>query len=221
MKKILILLSLSLGCFCAHSQKFDAAGTGNGFNNNLRQFAVQKIEKVSNGSSLYSDKAPDIYLFEKFTDSEIHNISTKDSVLKAKTNYNILKDRFEILINDDLYLVDKNVITKIIVGGKTFKPSASTNKNYYELITSNNNVKLIAYNEGRFIEARTQTLGIIETKIKKIIVAGLIINNNEKKMPKKKTEVFDLLQLNDKKRKEFKKIKLKNIEAVKNLIDSL
>jgi hypothetical protein len=64
-------------------------------------------------------------------------------------------------------------------------------------------------------------LGIIETKIKKIIVAGLIINNNEKKMPKKKTEVFDLLQLNDKKRKEFKKIKLKNIEAVKNLIDSL
>lgn len=203
------------------SQKYDAASTDKGFKYNLMHFAVQKIDDVVNGSFVHNYSSKDAYLNKEFLLTKITNKSTSNNVLNTKANYNILKDRFEIIAGNELYLVDKNTVNQIEIGTHLFKISPLMNKNYYESLLTHGSYELIQYHESKIIEARTQTLGLLETKIENITRAAIIIDNKHHYIPKSRGELFDLLQLDEAKRKEFKKLKTKNIDQLKALIQSL
>ena len=200
-------------------RSFDASKSSNAFSNNLNVFAMQRIDKIYNGV-LSEGLKGSLYLFSEFKECTIHHATIKESFFKAIANYNVYTDQFEVLINNELYLLDQNSVKKIMSEGTVFIPNKTKKqtKKYLEVLAEGNTVALVKIHEARILESQTQTLGLIETKIKLVSKSFLLVNNDLIKLPSKKQKIFKILNTSENLKSEFDNKNLKSIEALKLLI---
>jgi hypothetical protein len=218
--KIIVLAIFLFGYnIYGQDRAFNASQSSNAFSNNLNVFAMQRIDKIYNGV-LTAGLKGSVYLFSEFKECTIYHATKKDSYFKATANYNVYADQFEVLINNELYLLDYRSVEKIEQENHLFAPNTSNkqNRKYLDILAEGKNVSLVAIHEARFLESQTQTLGLIETKIKLVSKSFLLVDNELIKLPSNKQKIFKVLKTPNSLRSEFKNISLKNIEAIKLLI---
>ena len=221
MKNLLLLLILITTVCSAQDRGFNASQSSNAFSNNLNVFAMQKIDKIYNGV-LSGSSNGSVYLFKEFEECIIYH-NSKDSYYKANANYNVYSDQFEVLIDNELYLLDQKSVKEIQQGDRVFlpNPSEKQQKKYMEIIAEGKNISLVIVYEARVFEAQTQTLGLVENKIKLVNKDYFILDNELVKVPNSNSKILKLLKLTEQQKKKFGGENLKNLDTLISLIKNI
>ena len=219
MKQLIIILlfttSLSL-----YSQERSFGSTNGVFNNNLEFFAMLKVGNKNNNE--YTAKANGkYYLLKKWAPCEIETIDNKEYTIN-KCNYNIYDHRFELLLENEVLFLNKEIIRKIKLNNKIFKPleiDHSFKSNYYEELGSNENIRIIRlYNLKKKVLPSTESLGLYENKVEVKNKKYFIYNQEFLEVPKSTKNTFEILKLNYNK-KDHKNLKTKNIKDLLKIIN--
>lgn len=219
---IIFILSIQI----SFSQNRNEQFTNGVYNNNIQTFALQKINKIYN--SEYSKHiVGTIYLFEDWKNCNITFI--KDKSLKTKCNYNLFDDRLEFNFDNELYFMDNSNVKNIKISNEQYFPmkniallSNPKLSNYYKSLAKGKNFELIqTYTITIQQVSSKHNLGTYENKIK--IKKHLFFKQNDKyiPVPKKKKNLYKVLNLDEESRQDLKNLNLKKEKDLIELTKSL
>lgn len=221
MKKTLLIILLCFTNFNLLSQSRNVPFKNGVFNNNLEFFAMAKVNTKNN--SEHSAKAKGHYYLtkNKWGKCHIKTVSNKDYTFDT-CNYNIFDKRFEFIIDNNVYFLQKSEVNYIYFNENKFIPSKNItvkNKNYFkELHTFKNGNKLIEvfFLSKKSIPSST-TLGLYHNKV--IVNSKKYLLEDKKiiKLPHKKKKILKMFnKKNDS--KVYKKLNIKNTEDLIKII---
>ncbi|MCB0475772.1 MAG: hypothetical protein KDC69_08845 [Flavobacteriaceae bacterium] len=191
------------------------------FNNNMDFFAMAKVNNKSNTNYLPGVKGSP-YLFSEWNKCKIYpSDDTPNFVIPC--NYNIYSDQFEIKVGDDLYVLNPQSVNTLIADQDTFIPNKSmTGNEFFELLGSNEHIKLVRVYKAKILSVQTSTLGLHESKLKISSTDYFLMNDGKLvKLPSSKSKIFDILNLTNAQRKDFKSYNLKQTDQLVNLLQSI
>ncbi|RKR14016.1 hypothetical protein CLV91_0085 [Maribacter vaceletii] len=213
---ILIYFSL-LYTITIFSQSRVPSSVNGVFSNNLDFFAIQKVDDVYN-NGVNEDIKGSPYLFSDWSDIYITVKLKKEETYHIKGNYNPVLDQFEIVIKNEKYILNPKSVIQIRRGSQIFKLGNSLTS-YHEELAVGKNVRLIKIYEASVMQTQTQTLGLFERKIVLKDSEYILFNDGRTiKLPKSKNKLFELLNTSQKKQKEYKKFKIKNLSDLSKII---
>ncbi|WP_422090556.1 hypothetical protein [Tenacibaculum ovolyticum] len=219
MKKILLIIVLCFTNLSLISQSRNVPFKNGVFNNNLEFFAMAKVNTKNN--SEHSTKAKGHYYLNKnkWSKCYIKTTSNKDYTFDT-CNYNIFDKRFEFIIDNNVYFLQKKEVNYIKINNDKFIPSnkiTTNNKNYFkEIHVFKNGDKLIEifFLDKKSIPSNT-TLGLYHNKVIINSKKYLLQNNKIIKLPNKKKKILKILN----KQNDYKKYKKLNIKKNEDLIE--
>lgn len=222
MKKIILSLAILMSSYTFGQGKFVASESSNVFSNNLNVFALQKIDQVYSNQYISGLKGS-VYYKEDFAEGALYRKKDAERFFQVEANYNLFTDQFELLFEDELYLINAEGISKIVLDGHVFIPTNKflQGKAYFEELAANAGVQFVKTHEVRLLEVPSKTMGLIETKIKRFEKKYLIVNGALMEMPKNRKEFFAVLELSETQKNQFSKAHIKNDAEVIKIIQAL
>lgn len=218
MKKILLALFL-VSSICHSQVQRDTGPLGNMLSNNIDDFALQRIDKVYAGE--YSDKIRgDVYLFDNWPTCVVRTSLKEEGLnFSLPCNYNLLTDKFEMKVDNEVYFLKKDVIIEVINKDQSFVPNPNMtttgSKNYMEVLAKGNKFELVRLYKLIIKDVQSTTsLGLYE---KKVTVKNNLFLRLENDMlievPNSKKKIYELLELTPSQKKEIPG----NIKKLENL----
>ncbi|MBT9187921.1 hypothetical protein [Zobellia russellii] len=219
MTKSLIIL-FSFICFYGSSQNRNGPQNSM-FANNLDFFALQKVDDVyfnSNNNNVSGSP----YLFNDWKKVRIEAKFKQNFTYSILANYNISTDNFIIKLEDQEYILNPESVISIKFDNRTFKVNTSFDKNYHEVLADGSSIDLIRLFKVTTLESPTQTLGLVETKIKLKSDEFLVDSTNQiTKLPKSKNKIYESLKIDKKNRAKYKQYNVKNLNELSKLISEI
>lgn len=218
MKKFLIVVFLLSTISYSQAQR-DTGPLGNMLSNNIDDFALQRVDKVYAGE--YSDKIRgDVYLFDNWPTCVVRTNLKKEGLnFSLPCNYNLLTDKFEMKVEDEVYFLKKDVILEVINQNQSFIPNpnmtASGSKNYVEVLAEGDKFDLVRIYELKIKDVQSSTsLGLYEKKVTvKDDLYFMTDSNMLIEVPRSKKKIYKLLELTPSEKDQISG----NIKRVENL----
>ena len=217
MKKILFAIFIITSV--SYSQERNTGPRGNMLSNNIDDFALQRIDKVYSGE--YSDKIRgDVYLFDDWPTCVVRtNLKEEGLNFSLPCNYNLLTDKFEMKVDDEVYFLKKEVILEVIKQDQSFIPNpnmtAAGSKNYVEVLAEGNKFDLVRIYELKIKDVQSSTsLGLYEKKVTvKDDLYFKTDSNTLIEVPRSKKKIYQMLELTPTEKDQISG----NIKRVENL----
>ncbi|MBL6649300.1 MAG: hypothetical protein ISP56_03465 [Flavobacteriaceae bacterium] len=203
-KKIIILLLIfPLGILLSQNNQTNSTVQ---FQEILSRIGSEKIDKnIEIDGSFYFFKSPE--------DANIKLLDS-DKVFRTKVNYNLKNELFEFKSGDDFYNLTSNKVESVVFLNNKF---IVFNSKFYELISENDNFKILKSHFLETIEPKYQP-GIEEKpnlRYRKSSILNLLANGNINQIKSNKKAVISLFKKS--KHQEIKSyIKTNNISIREN-----
>lgn len=203
-KKIIILLLIfPLGILLSQNNQTNSTVQ---FQEILSRIGSEKIDKnIEIDGSFYFFKSPE--------DANVKLLDS-DKVFRTKVNYNLKNELFEFKSGDDFYNLTSNKVESVVFLNNKF---IVFNSKFYELISENDNFKILKSHFLETIEPKYQP-GIEEKpnlRYRKSSILNLLANGNINQIKSNKKAVISLFKKS--KHQEIKSyIKTNNISIREN-----
>lgn len=196
-----ILLFLFFIPILSVSQERDLGSNSSIFANNLEDFALQKIDKVFN-NEISNKVSGQTYLFIDWKPCYVKTNINNSMAFSIPCNYNLLRDQFEMKVEDDIYYLKKNAVVEIKQGQQVFKPNINMgnkdSRNYMELLALGEKYDLIRFYNVKIKEVQSTTsLGLYDKKISKRDKLYLRPKNSQQlvEVPRSNKKIREILDI--------------------------